>query len=65
MFGIIDHLPASIAFLAAILKSLTTSGISSVLSRLGGVNFGRSMASECRSGLIGLSVEEIGASPFG
>jgi len=53
------NLPASIAFLAASLKSLTIWGISSVLSRLGFVN--------CCTSLLAsdLSVEDIGACPFG
>lgn len=58
-------LPASIAFLAASLKWLTMVGISSVLRRLGGVNMASSMALERIWGINGLSVQEMGACPFG
>ena len=55
-----ENSPASIAFLAAILKSLTIWGISSVLSRRGGVECAPSYALMVK----GLSVEEIRACPF-
>ena len=58
-------LPASIAFLAASLKWLTMVGISSVLRRLGGVNMASSMPLERIWGINGLSVQEMGACPFG
>jgi len=61
----ISKLPASIAFLAASLKSLTMFEISSVLSRLGGVNFAilKPLLRIC--GVSDLSVDDIGACPFG
>lgn len=58
-------LPASIAFLAASLKSLTICGISSVLNRLGGVYSATSTPLDSTWGVSGLSVQETGACPFG
>ena len=60
-----DNLPASMAFLAASLKSLTMLGISSVLNFLGGVNCATSMPLDRSWGVKILSDEEIGAWPFG
>jgi hypothetical protein len=61
----IRFLPASIAFLAATLKSLTTRGISSVSNRLGVEKVTTSMPLDPTSGFNGLSVLEIGACPLG
>jgi len=58
-------LPASIAFLAASRKSLTIWGISSVLSLLGVVNCVSSTLLLPICCFSGLSVEDIGACPFG
>ncbi|KAJ0858982.1 hypothetical protein HanRHA438_Chr13g0607281 [Helianthus annuus] len=55
-------LPASIAFLAATLKSSTIRGISCVVSFLGGVKVATSMPPPL---VNPLSVEDIGACPFG
>ncbi|KNA02853.1 hypothetical protein SOVF_214720 [Spinacia oleracea] len=52
------------AFLAASRKSFTTEGISSVVSRLGDEN-SAVIASDRICGVNGLSVQEIGAWPFG
>ena len=59
------NLPASIAFLAASLKSLTTRGTSSVVSRLGAVNSATSKPLLRTCGVNALSVEDNGACPFG
>ena len=60
-----SYLPASIAFLAATLKSLMTKGISSVSSRLGTDIVATSMPLALSTGLSGLLVLEIGAWPLG
>ena len=59
------YLPASIAFLAATLKSLMIEGISSVSNRLGGVKVATSTPLALTWGFSGLSVLEIGACPLG
>lgn len=59
------NLPASMAFLAASLKSFTTEGTSSVVSRLGVENSAVSIPLARICGVIGLSVQDIGAWPFG
>lgn len=58
-------LPASIAFRAATLKSLTTKGISSVSKRLGTAKVATSIPLALTWGFSGLSVLEIGACPLG
>lgn len=58
-------LPASTAFFAATLKSLTIWGISSVDNRCGGENCATSIPLALTWGARGLSVLEIGAWPLG
>ena len=61
-----EVVPASMVFLAATLKSLTISGISSVPKRLGGVNcLVAALSMPLLCSVSGLFVEEIGAWPFG
>lgn len=56
----ITYIPASMAFLAAILKSLTSMGISSVLSRRGGGYLLAATLMLKISFRRGLSVQDIG-----
>lgn len=53
------------AFLAASLKSLTTSAISSVAKRRGGEKVEKSIPLARTTGFNGLSVADIGACPLG
>lgn len=61
----LKNLPASMAFLAACLKSLTICGISSALNRRGGENSFSSVPLWLSWAGTGLSVHEIGAWPLG